>query len=286
MRIDDARQTMLHDRAFALGATYFGVADLASVREQVTAQGGQFLGDYRFAVSMGVALADGVVDQLHQHLDANVARVYRHHIYTVVADMLDRAAGTVALDIERAGYRALPVPASQPYDEDRMLGLVSHKLAAHLAGHGWIGKNSLLLTRAHGPRVRWVTVLTDAPLTATGAAGPTAPDPCKGCTICVELCPAGAFTGAAFDPAEDVEARFRRRECRAYLRRRAGAYGAAVCGVCVYACPHGWSGKRKQDGEHPTPALLRRRLGGARERFEASVAAAAVPGAVAARSDA
>jgi epoxyqueuosine reductase QueG len=282
MSFDDARQKALRDRALALGATYFGVADLAPVREFVTTRGGEFLGDYRFGVSIGVALADGIVDQLYQHVNRDIARTYRHHIYTVVADMLDRMAGAVAFEIEHAGYRALPVPASQPYNEDRMLGLVSHKLSAHLAGHGWIGKNSLLITREHGPRVRWVTVLTDAPLAANAAVAPgdsdrRSEDRCKSCAVCVELCPAEAFTGAPFHPAEDVDRRFRRSECRKYLRQRDSAYGAAACGICVYACPQGWSAKRKTDGQHTTVEFLRQQLSGARQRFETSITPGAPP---------
>jgi epoxyqueuosine reductase len=269
---DDAQQAGLRDRALSLGATYFGVADLAPVRDFVTAQGGDFVGDYRHGVSMGIVLSDGVVDQLYQHASRPIARTYHHHIYTVVGEMLDRMATTVAFEIERAGYRALPVPAGRPYNDERLLGLVSHKLAAHLAGHGWIGKNCLLITREHGPRVRWVTVLTDAPLTPTGGAlAPVRGDECKGCSICVDLCPAQAFTGIPFDPAENVELRFHRSECKQYLGQRDKGYGAGVCGVCVYVCPHGWSVKRKQDGQHTTPGTLRRHLTGARLAFEESV---------------
>jgi epoxyqueuosine reductase len=266
----DTQQVRLHDRALSLGATYFGVADLTPVRQFVTAQGGDFLADYRYGVSMGIVLSDGVVDQLYQHASRAIARTYHHHIYGVVGEMLDRLATTVAFEIERAGYRALPVPAGRPYDDQRLLGLVSHKLAAHLAGHGWIGKNCLLITREHGPRVRWVTVLTDAPLRSTGEA-PGAGDECKDCRLCVDLCPTQAFTGIPFNPADDVERRFHRNECKQYLGQRDSAYGAGVCGVCVYVCPHGWSVKRKSDGQRTSPETLRRHLTGARGAFEASI---------------
>lgn len=267
---DGAVQTRLRDRALALGATYFGVADLAPVREIVVAQGGEFLAEYRFGVSVGIALSDAVVDQLHQHVNRDIARTYCHHIYTVVAEMLDRMATTLAFEIERTGYRAFPVPAGRPYNDERLMGLISHKLAAHLSGHGWIGKNCLLITREHGPRVRWVTVLTDAPLTSTGGAL-AAGDECRDCTICVDLCPAQAFTGVPFNPAEDVEVRFHRSECRAYLGQRETAYGARVCGLCVYVCPHGFSAKRKRDGQRTTPERLRRQLTGVRSVFEANL---------------
>ncbi len=263
-------QTRLRTQALALGAAYFGVADLLPVRGFVTAQGGDFLAEYRFGVSAGITLSDAVVDQLYQHVSRDIARIYHHHIYTAVAAMLDRMATTLAFEIERTGYRAFPVPASRPYDDERMVGLVSHKLAAHLSGNGWIGKNCLLVTSAHGPRVRWITVLTDAPLTSTGG-GLASADACKDCTICVDLCPSQAFTGVPFDPADDVEVRFHRRECRKYLGQRDKAYGASVCGLCVYVCPHGWSAKRTRDGQRTTPDTLRRQLTGVRSVFEASL---------------
>lgn len=267
---EHALQDKLGEMALAMGASYFGVADLRPVREFVTAQGGDFLADYPVGVSVGLALADGVVDQLYQHVNGDVARTYCHHIYTVAAEHLDRLAAGLAFHLERCGYRAIPVPPGRPFDEERLTGLVSHKLAAHLAGHGWIGKNCLLITKEHGPRVRWVTVLTDAPLPSTRGLGVDG-DSCKSCTLCVDLCPAQAFTGRPFDPADPVEVRFRRQDCYQYLRERDKAYGARVCGLCVYVCPHGWSTKRKRAGQGTTPEFLRGRLTGARSAFERSL---------------
>jgi len=76
------------------------------------------------------------------------------------------------------------------------VGLFSHKMAARLTGLGWIGPNYLLITLGIGPRVRWVTVFTDAPL----KAGEPMPDRCGDCRLCVETCPPKAFTGRPFDP--------------------------------------------------------------------------------------
>jgi epoxyqueuosine reductase QueG len=258
---DGTLLAQLREKAIAQGASYFGVADLAPVKSFITGQGGDFLGEYPVGVSVGVALADGVVDELHQHLNGNVARTYRHHIYAGVAELLDRLAAGVASAIEANGYRAIPVPSSGYYDQTRMRGLTSHKLVAHLAGHGWIGKNCLLITKTHGPRVRWATVLTDAPL-EDGSVAPADVDRCKNCSLCVDLCPMHAFTGTPFDPADPVEVRFDTQKCRSYLREREERVGASVCGICVYVCPHGWSMKRKKNAGRITAKLLRERLAG------------------------
>ncbi len=254
-------QTRLRANALSMGANYFGVADLAPVRQFVTDQGGDFLAEFPFAVSVGIALADGIVDQLYQHLNGNVTRTYYHHIYDFVAGRLDRTAGELAFQIEQAGYRAIPVPQGHPYDATRLKGLISHKLVAHLAGLGWIGKNCLLITETHGPRVRWVTVLTDAPLASTGRENEDR-DRCRSCSLCVDMCPTHAFAGIPFNPGEPVEVRFKTQECRQYLEKREKTYGARACGICVYICPHGWSMKRKKNSQRTTPDLLRKRLAG------------------------
>ena len=88
--------------------------------------------------------------------------------------------------------------------KDRQLGFFSHKLAAHLAGLGWIGKSCLLVTLEVGPRVRWASVLTDAPL----MAGEPLEERCGECRGCVEVCPAGAFSGRSFFFDEPRAARF------------------------------------------------------------------------------
>ena len=61
----------------------------------------------------------------------------------------------------------MPLPAAERIDNERVCATMPHKAVAYLSGFGWIGKNCLLITPDNGPRVRWTTVLTDAPLTET-----------------------------------------------------------------------------------------------------------------------
>ena len=89
---------------------------------------------------------------------------------------------------------AYPIPASQRNGRDRMQSIFSHRMAAHLAGLGWIGKNCCLITPIAGPRVRLVTVLTDAPL----PPGSPMDSRCGDCTACVDACPPHAIKGRAF----------------------------------------------------------------------------------------
>jgi epoxyqueuosine reductase len=219
----------------SLGADFAGAADLAPARSAMVGQGGELVAHYPRALSVGVRLMDALVDALPDHCDRVVAMNFRGHAYDVVNMRLDQLASRVASALQEDGYRALPVPASQSVDDQRLCGLFSHKMAAHLAGLGWIGKSCCVITPEAGPRVRWATVLTNAPL----STGTPMERLCGDCTVCVDACPAAAFTGAPFDPAEPREARFDAFSCRAYQQQTEAQTGYAVCGMCVYSCPHG-----------------------------------------------
>ena len=233
-------QEDLARRARELGANYFGVADLQPARESVEAQGGQFLAKYPRAVSVGIRIPEGIVDQLPNRQNPMVAHTYDYTIYTTVNQSLDRIGLAVSGLLQEAGHAALAVPASQTPDRSRLVGLFSHKLAAHLAGLGWIGKSCLLNTPDHGPRVRWVTILTDAPLDA----GTPMNQRCRQCKLCVAECPPQAFTGRSFHADEPREARFNPQVCEAYRQEQAKIIGVRICGMCVYVCPYGRKKRR------------------------------------------
>jgi epoxyqueuosine reductase QueG len=228
-------QEELERQARSMGARFFGVADLTVAQEAIVAQGGEFLAAYPRALSVGIALSDGIVDQLPRHKEVAVARTY-DRLYDTVNWSLDRIALRLSVTLNEHGFQTLLVPASDRVNREDLLGLFSHKLAARLAGLGWIGPSCLLVTPEVGPRVRWVTVLTDAPL----ETGSPLFDRCGDCQRCVEACPAQAFTGRPFDPDEPREARFDVRRCQEYrIHLRNEISGARTCGMCVYVCPYG-----------------------------------------------
>lgn len=223
------------DLARRMGARFFGIADLAPAQTFITAQGGAFLSEFPRAVSMGVTLHDAIVDQLPQHKQKAIAHTYDYLYYTV-NQTLDRISLRISTLLDQEGFRTLLVPASNTLDTDKAVGLFSHKLAAHLSGLGWIGPSCLLITPQAGPRARWVTILTDAPL----AAGSPMENGCGDCRACVDACPVNAFTGRGFDAEEPRDLRFNVHRCmdyRSYLENK--VTGKRVCGMCIQSCPIG-----------------------------------------------
>jgi len=209
------------------GADLFGVADLALAKDFIASQCPPAIANFPRAVSLGMQLNNSIVDQ-HSPNEPRRQSLYWHHVYEVVTPALDFLAYEVTRWLTAQGFRAFPVPGSTPYNFNELKGIFSHKLAAHLAGTGWIGKSCLLLTDRFGPRARFVSVLTDAPL-ETGSA---LDQPCGKCHVCVDACPVKAFTGAEFRAEEGREVRFDVFKCSEYRKDH-------PCGLCVSTCPKG-----------------------------------------------
>jgi len=229
------QDVQLRTFALSLGADYFGIADLSSAHDFILEQGGERVARYPRAVVIGMVLQDSLVDLLPDK-DPEGAILYRHNSYDVVNQMLDQIGVRVANELQRAGHNAFPVPASKRTDDKNICGIFSQKLAAHLAGLGWIGKSCLLITPDHGPRVRWISILTDAPLFPTGSP---LEQQCGTCTACVDICPQNAFTGRPFHRDEPREDRFDAAACDRHFKELEQSYSVSVCGLCLYICPHG-----------------------------------------------
>lgn len=219
--------------ARGLGADMFGVADLAPAAAFIAGQAAAGwpearAADFPRAISVGVRFPAEVARELLQ----GPTHTYLYY-YNVVNACLDQIALRVAAVLVDLGYRSFPVPASQRTRRDKLAGIFSHRLAAHLAGLGWIGKSCSLVTERFGPRVRLVTVLTDAPL----PAGRPVPARCGNCVACVAACPCGAIKGVDFRAADPLGVRLDAQACHDYLQTVKLDFGKRVCGRCIAACP-------------------------------------------------
>jgi len=173
-----------------------------------------------YGISLGFRLSDGVIDGL---VDGPTL-LYKHH-YKTANWILDQCAARVTRLLESAGGRALAIPASQTVDWENQLGHLSHKAVAARSGLGWIGRSGLLVTREHGARLRFSSVLTDLPLPVE----PVERGDCGECVLCSELCPAGAIGTEGYSKSK----------CLAMLKSYSGrpGIGVYICGMCVKACP-------------------------------------------------
>lgn len=186
------------------------------------------------AITVVVRLLDAVVDGIGD----SPTKDYFHHYRTVNA-YIDRVLLEVCMYLQKEGYRAAPIPASQSVSE--YAGLFPHKAAAIAAGLGWIGKSDLFISHRYGARVRLGTILTDMPIDL--------PEyeyhgECGECMVCVKLCPAMAIRGKNYEPGMKREELYDAPACSEYMKRKFKDIGrGAVCGICMRHCPK--RGKQK-----------------------------------------
>jgi len=119
-------QVELERMARELGADLFGVADLTSAQDFVCKQGGEHLRRFSRAISIGIRLLDGLVDELYRHEEPGVIYTYKA-LYNSVNSRLDHVALLLAKRIQERGHQAYPIPASQTMDYRKHIGAISHK---------------------------------------------------------------------------------------------------------------------------------------------------------------
>jgi epoxyqueuosine reductase len=167
-----------------------------------------------------------------------VARYARADHYASLRRALDPMAG----HLRAAGWRATVV-----CDDNALVD----RAAAHRAGLGWFGKNSLMLLPGQGSWVVLGSVVTDAPLRPTAPVDlPSHAGGCGTCTRCQDACPTGALAEAG-----SVDAR----RCLAWLVQAPGpfpvefrrALGGRLygCDECQRVCPI----NRVVDRKRPPP---------------------------------
>jgi epoxyqueuosine reductase len=167
--------------------------------------------------------------------------------------LLDSIGISLAEFIDRAGYRYLIVPPDGRAGDRKPLsgiGAISHKAVAKVAGLGWIGKSTLLITPRFGPRVCLITVLTNMPLP------PDMPceERCAACRKCIDACPAGALAEA--DLGADPYSRGVLNAALCGSFHESLGRGGEVCYECILVCPWG----RPGDRPGPIPGKIASRL--------------------------
>lgn len=92
-----------------------------------------------YGITLVYKLSDAVMDEIFGWEQPGPTFSYFQH-YRAVNAFLDGEALWVTAMLERMGYRALPIPASQSVkDMGLYSGAFQHKTAAVQAGLGWAG---------------------------------------------------------------------------------------------------------------------------------------------------
>lgn len=219
MIIDSLKMEMAHK-----GIDVFGTSDCTSYVPQ-------HLKRLQYAITIGVRLSDTVVDGIKDR----PTKMYFHHYRTVNA-MLDQCALYCVIELQRVGYNAVAIPASQTTNSAGIAGDFQHKTAANLAGLGFMGKSGLFISKDFGPRVRYATILTDLELPSGEMVLPQ----CNECRLCVNACPCGAIVGNNWtsDMTRDdvIDAAL----CSRHMKDKYQMIGrGSVCGICMAVCPFG-----------------------------------------------
>jgi epoxyqueuosine reductase QueG len=203
------------------GACIFGVAPVNRFQDAPSGhKPHEILPRAKSVVVTGLKLLNGIVETIP-------SRPYALQ-YTLLNNELNRIALKLSRHLEAQGYRSVPIPASGMIP-GKLLGEASHRHAAVMAGLGELGVSNLLITPKFGPRVRLVSVITEAPLR---------PNPllqsrvCNRCYKCVEACPAHALT---------PEGILDKKKCWNQLIKTRKKLGVSetICGICIKVCPIG-----------------------------------------------
>ncbi len=192
------------------------------------------------ATVVGIAGLHGYLSGEIAHLDRAVSIGVDRRLNEDTLALLMKLEKRTVRFLKARGHKALAIPP----DSDRRKGtfisklysLFNHKMAATSAGLGWIGKNGLLISPRHGPRLSLATVLTDARLRPDE---PVEHCLCADCVLCVEHCPSQAITGAVWSRSAPFAELVRLASCRSHKAAKRATEGKPNCGLCINICPYG-----------------------------------------------
>ncbi len=170
---------------------------------------------------------------LYVPMIATTPSMVYQELYNTTNRILDDMAYRMTGFLTGNGYRAMYFPRDGYSGMDALLkdptAAFSHVLAAYYAGLGTIGDSHNLITPEYGPRVRMVSVVTDAVFEPDDMIDG---DLCIHCRRCLKKCPAGCFTDDGRPYSMDME---RCTEHHIELKKQ----GHWPCGVCIKVCPVG-----------------------------------------------
>lgn len=153
------------------------------------------MADCRATISMGIHYLDSCIELGGTPDPRYPGPAVSNHI---ASEHCNFAAYRLCRYIESLGYQALFTPSTGWWNYRAndasprgFSGDITHYYAAVAAGLGEIGWNNICLTPEFGPRIRLVTVMTNAPLDHSPMYSGT--PLCDQCKLCEKHCPPKAF---------------------------------------------------------------------------------------------
>ncbi len=235
MEADKELTDRVKSYARSIGVDIIGVADPYNNLLQ-SAPEGHLPQDYirgaRSVLVLGMVVMDPV-------LQTAPSAIYSKH-YDTINECLNAAAYKVAKFLKRERYESMYFPETDNYKVlwaqynagyEKFVPSFNHMAAAEAAGLGKKGMCGVILTPDYGPRQRWISIVSEAPLvkgeTIVGEICLDRQKP-KSCQRCIRSCPIGAIMP---EGGTDV------RRCWIYWNQLRDS--GSACGLCIRSCPIG-----------------------------------------------
>ncbi|MBW2560820.1 MAG: epoxyqueuosine reductase [Deltaproteobacteria bacterium] len=213
----------------------FGVADPFCAELQRAPEGHKPQ-DYLPGVKSVIALGARLIDSI---LQTTPSGIYSKH-YDTVNEVLNSGAYQLAKWLEDKGYRSMTFPETDSYGilwsqynagYETFVPCFNHMAVAVAAGLGKLGTCGVVLTPQFGPRQRWISVVTEAPLSCGEEMKEEICLEKRGanCTRCLKACPIEAISLKA---GTDVR--------RCWIQWTGQRDRGLACGICIKVCPIGW----------------------------------------------
>jgi len=202
---DDRLTKEIETLVISEGSDLFGVAPVERFEHAPEGYRPQeYLPDTTCVVSIALHLTNGVCDVWGEPEEIGKSiSPYLFYGYGLLNWELGRIANLVAKQLEHKGYKSLTFPPTWVISFYRWYGRrdgelkadFSHRHAAVAAGLGELGWNGLILAPNYGPRVRFNSIITNAPLVPSPMYdGPPLCQPEKCNYQCVRECPTQALS--------------------------------------------------------------------------------------------
>lgn len=215
--------SMLKESLISKGASMVGFAELSSIPEH-------YRKGYKYGVSIVVALDPEIISQIEHGPTVEYCNEYKK-----TCDILDDLARYTAKFLEVCDYLAYPMLSNNLHvNQRRRKAYLPHKTVAYLSGLGWIGKNSLFVTKEYGSAVKMATVLTNAEL---DVGAPISNSKCGLCSKCVDACDVNEILGTHWNVQEGAPQSAYQCGLISKGVNNIKDIDKSICGQCMVICP-------------------------------------------------